>query len=212
MTKTNPTAKAPTLTSDGKFQCPECDYTHELKRCLARHRQAEHNVPGSSGAVLYKRKAQQHEALNRRSRPASAKHPPIPTRAITKSSNGKFLCPECDAPYDLKTGLGIHRKHAHGIAGTSVLAIARRTKKQELVVTPKEKSANNEISNGFENAHNAASNANPAPGFFAVDPVVYAETLGRVGEIVRSIAEKYLVPEKILRRGFAELLFRETRR
>jgi ribosomal protein S27AE len=43
----------------------------------------------------------------------------------------KYVCPECGAGYKMPQHLGAHRKHAHGVTGTSDSAVAAQKKKTE---------------------------------------------------------------------------------
>lgn len=99
-----------------RLACPECkeqgfDIAYDSPRGLGTHRRLRHGIPGSSPSVLSLRRKQ------------------------AEKSN-IYPCPECKAQgiekiYTVASGLGLHRRIKHNVAGTSSAALSARRKQAE---------------------------------------------------------------------------------
>ena len=125
-----------------KFKCPDCSKEFASARALGPHRNQAHGfrVDGSRGT--------KHPAASRKlagkfpcelcgfvakwpgglSKHMGASHPEVALPKKFVKTFGPFKCQECPRSFSAATGLGIHRRFAHGIDGSSISAAYNRLK------------------------------------------------------------------------------------
>lgn len=138
------------------IKCPDCDKTFTSVRALGPHRNKAHGYRVSDGKNNLKRAQGRDDKLPPIKRLAGkfpcphcafvakwqgglskhigAVHPdkeqPLSPRTLRRhASSGPHQCPECERSFAAATALGIHRRQAHGVIGTSKSAIKTRNQR-----------------------------------------------------------------------------------
>jgi uncharacterized C2H2 Zn-finger protein len=115
-------------------------------------------------------------------------------------------CPECEKEYRLPTSLGVHRRHAHGIEGTSAGSAGYRKamkrkyeKRSELAtITP----SKNAIQ---KNGHHAEAIERYPSG---ITETAVAVAFGRFQELCASVSFEFDVPPRSVARQLGALIAR----
>lgn len=104
---TKPDSATPRLrNSGGRLQCPLCGATSASRDALGKHARKIH---GKTLPELLEAGAEGGELGPKGEAPELA-----------------FRCELCPAAYSMARGLGVHKRHAHGIVGASTAEAARR--------------------------------------------------------------------------------------
>ena len=150
-------------TAKAKFKCPDCDKEFNTPGALGPHRNKAHGYrkDGSIGKPAKGRiaasmknagnypcvhcdfVAKWNGGLKKHVR---SKHPqvapPPKASAAPKHTSGTYQCPECARSFSTFTGLGIHRRTAHGVVGSSKSALSvRKNQRSEIVTTTQDVTA-----------------------------------------------------------------------
>jgi hypothetical protein len=107
------------------LQCPECSKGgFKSLGLLGKHRRKVHKATGSTAVALKTKEAEKQSAGKTVPTPVSLASPTPPPAT--------FQCPDCPRTFDRPTGLGIHRRTAHGVVGTSAASVAYRKQREQI--------------------------------------------------------------------------------
>ena len=144
------------------FKCPDCDKEFASQRAIGPHRNQVHGYRANPKVKVSMQKAQSGDYPCERcafvakwpgglTKHVRSQHPEagLTTKKPTpKASSGPFQCPECPRSFSALTGLGIHRRQAHGIIGSSKSSIQSRNAKRSEIVEANQNAAPKEATNG----------------------------------------------------------------
>lgn len=100
---TPPVTTPPETALPSVFNCPDCEAAFSNRSGLSSHRRAAHNYVDKEAHARWESRKM---VINARK---------------TKGT-GKFVCDKCGKRFKAPTGLGIHKRTAHGVVGQSVSA------------------------------------------------------------------------------------------
>jgi hypothetical protein len=229
--KTKTAVKTPVKTQSAVVKCPECGHDCKGKFGLTMHLLRQHHI-APNGTPLPATAPKDAETAKKLSPPAAtpkvikklktplavpleiASRPVEPTVVPVSAAEKTFPCPECGKEYRFPTALGLHRRKAHGIIGSSHSVVSTQKRKasqiQAAVTALSQPSTQRSVNNDEISNTTVTTKGKDiqVPG----DPIAYAICLGAIKEQCRHFAEEHGIPTREFTRGLAELFLREARR
>ena len=132
----------------------------------------------------------------------------------------EYKCPECSKVYEAPQALGIHRRNAHGIKGTSAAAthyheVKNGTKQPKKIGRPKGVTAKRRdelatIPTEAKIIHPASNGHKASRHPFSPLETAVAIAYGRWTELCREVARELELPEKHIARALSEFVQRQS--